>query len=249
MASILRAPDLAPHKRKLSGRPKPPPQTPPSASVTEPVQATGLDPVLNAPAMPEPAPADTNSLQSVIEQARQAVLAQFKDEADAARELARQRGLREGRAEGLAQAQKELAVEIARIKALAEQIPQTMQAGVASLEDLAVAIAFEAVGKILGITLVTAPAVAAAVRQAAAQAVQREPLTVRLHPADLALLREAGLQDSIVGEDRPITWLPDPRLELGGCVIEAAGGELDARLETQMDRFKATLLAARNSGA
>jgi flagellar biosynthesis/type III secretory pathway protein FliH len=40
----------------------------------------------------------------------------------------------------------------------------------------------------------------------------------------------------------------DKSIDLGGCVVETDGGTLDARLVTQVDRLRATLLAARAAG-
>jgi flagellar assembly protein FliH len=87
--------------------------------------------------------------------------------------------------------------------------------------------------------------VRAQVRQAAAAAKNKERLVVRLHPADLSALRAAGALQTILPAEQAVSWVADNSIELGGCVVETDGGGLDARLETQIDRMRTTLLAAR----
>lgn len=113
------------------------------------------------------------------------------------------------------------------------------------MEEIAVAMAFEAVCKVLGDTALTKEGVQALVRQAATHAINTEQMVVRLHPGDLAVLREAGALDGAISSGAAVSWLADNAVALGGCVLETDGGELDARLETQLDRLRATLLAAR----
>jgi hypothetical protein len=85
------------------------------------------------------------------------------------------------------------------------------------------------------------------VKQAATHALNSEKVVVRLHAADLAMLREAGALDASLPSGALVTWVADKAVALGGCVIETDGGELDARLETQIDRLRSALVIARKS--
>lgn len=61
------------------------------------------------------------------------------------------------------------------------------------------------------------------------------PVTaLRLHPADLDLLTTPGSQRLT----RPgCELIADHQLQRGGCVVELAGGEIDARIETRLTRL------------
>src|SRR5689334_15060545 len=82
MTTILRSPAISTETRKLSSR----------HARAAPASAPA--------AQPQPQQAAVPNLDALLAQARESVLAQFKQEAETARELGRQRGLQEGRAAG-----------------------------------------------------------------------------------------------------------------------------------------------------
>ncbi|MCY7307374.1 MAG: flagellar assembly protein FliH [Rhodoferax sp.] len=65
-----------------------------------------------------------------------------------------------------------------------------------------------------------------------------KPTTVRLHPQDLEVLRDA-LQSEFGGMG--LTVLGDPTVKPGGCLIAAAGSVVDASLETRWRRVVSNL--------
>ena len=65
-----------------------------------------------------------------------------------------------------------------------------------------------------------------------------KPTTVRLHPQDLEVLRDA-LKSEFGGMELKV--LADPAVKPGGCLIEAAGSVVDASLETRWRRVVANL--------
>lgn len=260
MVSIIRSPAISEERRKLKSRrtlagealsaaadpaalgaPVTPPAPLAVPAAPAPVAAQAPAPAAVAPPPAPPVP-DMNAL---IAQARESVLAQFKDEADKARELGRQRGLQEGRQSGAEEAKKTFEAELARVRSIADQLQQASAAGFKGLEDMAVAIAFEAVCKMMGSSAVTREGIHALVSEAAAHAVNNEKVVVRLHPGDLSALRGAGALDDALPSGTLVSWSADKNVVLGGCIVETDSGELDARLETQIDRLRATLLAAR----
>jgi flagellar biosynthesis/type III secretory pathway protein FliH len=233
MTSILRSPIISSETRKLAPRHANAPAKPvaPAAHAT---------PVSPRPQHPEPPAPD---LEALLAQARESVLAQFKQEAETARELGRQRGLQEGRAAGAEEVHRNAEAELARIRAVAAGLHGALDTGIRGLEDVAVAIAFEAVCKMLGSAAASRDGIRALVHEAVEHAAGAQQVTVRLHPADLATLRAAG---GLEPAPAPApAWVADKSVELGGCVVETDGGTLDARLETQVERLRATLLAAR----
>ena len=96
-----------------------------------------------------------------------------------------------------------------------------------------VEIAFEAIGKILGESLARRDGVQAVVREVIRGVREREHLVVRVSPRDHELLAREGFKPKN-GDAQAIELLADDRVELGGCLIETAGGTLDGRLETQL---------------
>ncbi|MGZ3182489.1 MAG: FliH/SctL family protein [Telluria sp.] len=232
MATIIRSAVVSEEKRKLPAR---------GAGKAMAASAAAAAPAAPAPA----APAAPPNVEQLIEQARTAVLAQFKNEADTARELGRERGLQEGRQQGAAEARQSFEAELARVRSLADGLQAALAGSIHGLEDLAVALAFEAVCKMLGTAAVTEDGIRALVHQAAQHAAHVEKVVVRLHPADLAALTDAGALDGALPSGSAASWVADKSIELGGCVVETDGGKLDARLETQIEGLREALVAAR----
>ena len=238
MVAILRSPTILAGKRKLASHDSPLPADQQSAEIDK--TTTTVAPSEDAGAQ---------RTHELVEQVRRSILEQIKSEAEAARELGRQRGLQEGRAAGREESQQAFASELARVRSIAGRLSDALAAGIGTTEDLAVAIAFEAVCKVLGEAAMTQEGVRAQVRQAATHLKNKERLMVRLHAADLSALRDAGALNVLLPPGKTIAWVADDSIELGGCVVESDGGGLDARLETQLERMRDALLAARRQAA
>jgi flagellar assembly protein FliH len=243
MASIIRSPEISEEKRKLSTRRSRDKEGVSSAAISDEVAVK----TPTEPGAESSGNLKTPDVKDLVEQARLAVLSQFKEEAEEARELGRQRGLREGRLAGSEEAKETFAAEFARIRSIADKLHQTMQSGIRGMEEMAVAIAYEAVCKMIGDIAVTREGIQALVRQAATHVVNAERVVVRLHEADLAILKDAGAADVKLPSGAAMSWVADQGIELGGCVIETDGGELDARLETQMEYLRRALVDARQN--
>ena len=122
---------------------------------------------------------------------------------------------------------KERAAAFARLLA---QIAQAAQREETALEQLAVTIAYEAICKVAGDTLVTPEGTLAVVRKAMQAVNQRNVVAVHLAPQDEAALRQLDA----TGLPSHIQLHADDRVALGGCIVESNMGELDARLEAQL---------------
>ena len=117
---------------------------------------------------------------------------------------------------------------------------------IAGAEDAVMGIAFEAICKILARDAVDRKAVRAMVQQVLSRAAQEEGVVVRLHPADCAALRNGG-KGLFAGKNGRVRveLVADEEVSLGGCIVETSGGSLDARIETQIERVRDTLLKVR----
>ncbi len=77
------------------------------------------------------------------------------------------------------------------------------------------------------------------IREALALATQdQQAATLRLNPADLALLQNDLMQ--ALGE-HTVRIVPDPQLSSGGCVVETAQGAIDGTIERRWKRAVANL--------
>lgn len=157
---------------------------------------------------------------------------------------ARQEGFDEGRREALEEARDQWREQDARINALAASFVLAQQTAIAQSEDGLVALAFEAVCKILGTTATTYEGVHSVVHQLLAVLPEASNARVHLHPADAALFEQAQIEtpDPLAAS---LTIVPDATLVLGGCVVEALGAKLSARLDWQLDQLRTLLLTVR----
>jgi flagellar assembly protein FliH len=68
-----------------------------------------------------------------------------------------------------------------------------------------------------------------------------QALTIRVSPADLALLHSAGHADdasvAVDTHNRDVRWVADARIESGGCVVEGRERIVDGRIDTALERL------------
>lgn len=151
-------------------------------------------------------------------------------ELEALEKQARDEGYAAGRAEGLASARQETDARLARLQALYASAAQPLAVLDEDTEQELARLALVVARRVVAHELRTTPElVVHAIRQAAAAlpSATRE-LRVRLHPADLALLRELDAAET--------HWhlVADPVLARGDCRLESEKSRLDARVETRL---------------
>jgi flagellar assembly protein FliH len=199
-------------------------------------------PALRA-ATPAPAPAvDPKQVErewrSALQTEREHVLQEARDAGYAA-----------GHAEGLQAGEAAWADRIDALDRAIAAVHDGWHGGIEQAEDAIVEIAFEAVSRLLGATAATREGVIALVREAMRSVRERESLTLHLAPADAAVIASVRGELQKSAQLRGLEIAADERVELGGCLIETAGGSLDARLETQLARLRDVLLAVRQANA
>lgn len=164
-------------------------------------------------------------------------------------ERAESEGYERGLQKAAVESERQRKEELQRLRALTESLEAERNRFVGRLEDGAVEIVFESLARLLGRALAGSAGVAAAVREVIDQhAAGQKTLAIRVAPADLELLGEAGIAAIRSGLRADIQFEADERLHPGGCLIDMPSGSLDARLEFQMERLKQALLDARRSG-
>lgn len=170
----------------------------------------------DAPA-PAPAPADAAAHPTV-------------SELEELQRQAREEGYAAGLAQGLAEARAKGREQAARLESICTQAARPLAELDAAVEQELARMAVLVARRVLAQELATRPeTIVEAVRQAAAAlpAATRE-LRVRLHPDDLALVRELDAAET--------HWqlVADPALKRGDCLLESERSRLDARVETRL---------------
>jgi flagellar biosynthesis/type III secretory pathway protein FliH len=180
------------------------------------------------------APAGLQQLQPVA--AADDLLSAARAEADMMREQSRLEGLEQGRAEALAELGP--ALELMQNAALALQSEQL--AAAERLEAHAVDLAMFLAEKVVQGAIAVEPSlVVEAVRGALRSIVERERVTVLVHPADLETVRRA--MDDVranLGGVEHCEVQAERRVSRGGAVVRTPDGDVDARMETKLKRAR-----------
>lgn len=185
-----------------------------------------------APLEPAAAPADPGTAPSDAAD----VLAAAHAEADAIRALAHAEGLAAGREAALA----ELQPAAAALEEAARRLHEESVATAERLEHEAVELGLLLAEKIVGAAVAADPElVVEAVRGALRGLVDRERVTVLVHPDDLELVRGAmgGLVATLGGIEHSEVQA-ERRVARGGAVVRTPEGDVDARVETKLQRAR-----------
>lgn len=237
-AAILRQMPVAPSSRLLGQRPALTPRPSIAAPAARPAPDGATQNATAAAPSAAVAPSAPVLTEAEIEQ-RSLALAQrmMQAESDQLRKAARDEGLRAGREEGLRQAQTQVAEQLmaqqARFQVVVDALVLSLGRERQATEDAALELALAALVRLLG-EAPDAARVAALVRQAGAQLRDPGQLRVRMAPADIELLKEAGIDPAALApQAAEVQWVADPAVQ-GGCVLQTATGNLDARLHKQV---------------
>jgi flagellar biosynthesis/type III secretory pathway protein FliH len=190
---------------------------------------------LEAVAPPPRSPADEAA-------AVMSALAQAEADAERLRSQAREEGFAAGRAEALEGFQPALAA----LAAAAEQVEAQQAAAAAELERRAVDLGLALAAKVLGGALEAEPErVVESVRGALRGIVERERIIVLVNPEDLELVR--GAMDEVrasLGGIEHCEVQAERRVARGGCIVRTPVGDVDARVETKLERAREVVAAA-----
>jgi flagellar biosynthesis/type III secretory pathway protein FliH len=174
-----------------------------------------------------------------------AALAQAEAEAAAMRAAAREEGLREGREEALAA----LTPALEALTQAAEAVQADQFVRAERLEAHAVDLALFLAEKVLGGALAVEPdRVVESVRGALRGIVERERVTVLVHPDDLEMVRNAmdDVRASLGGIEH-CEVQAERRVSRGGAVVRTPDGDVDSRIETKLQRAREVVEAELSS--
>ena len=149
----------------------------------------------------------------------------------------------QGRKDGRAEAVRELSqtVQVLRNAARVYESEKSRAAGAADEQSITLALAIAK--KLLGREIATGEAVRSVLRRALAQAPAHQALRARLHPEDLRAIEQSRQLLNKNGEPLPeeLVLCADPSVSRGGCVLESSVGQVDARMETQLELIEQAL--------
>jgi flagellar assembly protein FliH len=172
-----------------------------------------------------------------------AIIAAAEAEAAGIRDLARA----EGRAEGLAAGREEASAQAApAVQALVEAVVQAdaeRDRVAEEVEAAAVELALQIAEKAMTAALSVDPGrVVDVVRGALRCLVERERVTIQVHPDDMPLVRESvdSLVQRLGGIDH-IEVQEERRVQRGGAIVRSTAGEIDARVQTKLDNARELL--------
>lgn len=228
MEALIRGPSVAAQRLKLG--------------VGSTLDAASTDATGNAPTAVVTPRFDPDAARRELElRVRAELLVEVEQVLQAEREAAHQRGFSEGQREGRAAAagaaQKQRTDQQKALEAMVKAYGEVFDAAVQAVQARAADIAFVAVARIAGGKAATPEFVLGQVEAVVRHAQADQPLTVKVHPRDAVVLRDALGSHCIVG-GHTLTVVEDVTLSLGGCVVESPLGGLDASLATQLRRLR-----------
>lgn len=177
-------------------------------------------------------------------------LALAAEEAEQIREQARSHGYGEGHAQGRADALAEMDGAIAALREAAGGVGALRAQVADAVERDAVDLALALAGKILAGNLQARPeAVLDVVQGALRRVTDRRGLAVLVNPTDLETILGALGEGRISAKGFELSDLqPDQRVPPGGAIVHTVEGEIDAGVETQLERAREVVATELSGG-
>jgi flagellar assembly protein FliH len=201
------------------------------------------DPVEAAATHEAPATGLNAFLQAAQRQGAELVTA-ARDQAEQIAANARAEGYETGYAEGVARAERELQDLFRFAETAVREIADTRTRIIEESEDALVELAVQVASKVLQTSLEIEPRhVTGVLRGALRKAYVRDHVQVVCNPDDLALIEQASSDLAAqVGTLHNLELIGDRRITRGGVVVRTPGGDVDATLESQLDRLRHAML-------
>jgi flagellar assembly protein FliH len=197
-----------------------------------------------------PAPPEAKRVDPAVARNKAAqIVAAAEAEAEQIREQARLQGHAEGYEAGRADAAHQCAPAVQALASVLAEAQAERERVAEAMEESAVALALQIADKALTGAITAQPErVVDVVRGALRCLVERDRVTILVHPHDLEIVREAvdGLVHQLGGIEH-LEVQEERRVQRGGAIVRSTAGEIDARIETKLDRAR-ELLHAELSG-
>jgi flagellar assembly protein FliH len=184
-------------------------------------------------------------------QAPEDILSAVREEAERIREAARAEGEAAGRASALAAVQAETAGQLKALAGAAKALEEAEDQLVTALEPAVAELAIRLAEQILSGALQVQPErVVDVCRQALRRLAQRRQVTLIVNPEELDAVRGAlaQLRDELGGIEQ-LDVQGDRRLGRGGAIARTGAVEIDATVQTQLERAREIAVCTLSRGA
>jgi len=152
-----------------------------------------------------------------------------------------ERGYKAGEEAGYAFGNQKAKILVDRMNAIAVALESFREELSANLEPKMVELALEIAEKVVQEEIRTNPDVVLNIaREALRRVANWKEITVRVNSADLEYLKENG-KDLVEG-NRELRFVADDSVAPGGCLIQEEYGEVDARIEQQLNEIRDELI-------
>ena len=159
-------------------------------------------------------------------------------------EEGRARGVREGETAGFERGTQKIEPLINSITEVLIQLDAIRKETFHQIEkevaELALAIAQKVICREVATDRETVVCVA---REALAKVDDPGKITIKMNPADLHFINETKYQlANVIADVKNVTFKGEKAIQRGGCIIETELGEIDARIEKQLEAIKESFL-------
>jgi flagellar assembly protein FliH len=170
----------------------------------------------------------------------QSIIAAAEADAERIRSVAQQQGHADGFAAGRAEARADLQPVFQSLSQAVEELRELQATAADAVEHQAAGLAVEIAEKVVGAAIAVEPErVLDVVRGALRAIVERERVVVMVNPADLELVREGmGEIAGALGGIEHVDVQEERRVARGGAVVRTTVGEIDARIDTKLERAR-----------
>jgi len=193
------------------------------------------------------APGKPTGLTAFLEMAQRQgaeLVASARAQADGIAQAARQEGFEEGYAQGRAAAEQEARDLLLFAENAVREVVEARSHLIAESEEALVRLAVDVAAKIVKADVELHPdRVLNVLEGALRKAFVRDRLTVVCNPADLQLIEDG--QDGLaarVGTLQHLELIGDRRVQRGGVVVRTDAGDVDATIDSQLERLREAML-------
>lgn len=184
--------------------------------------------------------------------ARRALARQAALSADEREEQAYLKGFEEGRAQGLSEGEnagfeqgtQKIEPLINSIKEALIQLAAIRRETYSQIENEVVELALAIAQKVICREVATdRETVVCVAKEALAKIDDPGKITIKMNPADLLFINETKYQlANMIADVNNVTFEGEESIQSGGCIIETQLGEIDARIEKQLEAVKESFL-------
>lgn len=183
-------------------------------------------------------------LSAQTEQIVKMRLRQFEERWEAEKQQAYDRGFEEGKTQGVKLSEEKVVQAIMSFASVTEDLKRQQKKFFNQTEKAVLQLALAVAQRIIDCELaVNGQIVLNMVRRAIEHLVDKTNLLIKVSPEDLELIREHR-QDWLMSAEGTGNLIidADPTLKRGECVIETDSGQVNARIEKQLDVLKQAIM-------